>query len=382
MVQAALIGQTFGMLTGRPKDLLTVQTFHGTIITWGGRKYFMNERPAIEYINMDDLERAPEKAWRAWSQTEEQIRLWAAISLLDAEFSELFLGEPLLRRRTTGLVADDDLWLAPTVQQWCKMVRCRTEQSRIVIEPSTLSIGFRAYVILGDIGSAICDANAFESKAELLVKFQPSLIKFYEDHLHPLQRPDRHVDKFCLQALWHANFLTLLASLDRLEKALGREGFDESQRHVEYARDWACSSEGLRCAIHAVLILHLLERLPVGVEPAIHIPRVLFRAMVVWFCYINYGKEEWCGLRVGDVDAFPELTLLKVNSSKVLFEAQNLQYKRPSPTECITLCRFADLLGRIGHWGLSRKLSEVWEVLLHGALETNSLQTSANHRVV
>jgi hypothetical protein len=51
-----------------------VQTFHGTVITWARRKNFFSGRRAIELINIEDIERAPEQAWRIWSQAEEQIR--------------------------------------------------------------------------------------------------------------------------------------------------------------------------------------------------------------------------------------------------------------------------------------------------------------------
>ncbi|GAQ12290.1 hypothetical protein ALT_9611 [Aspergillus lentulus] len=364
MVQAALIGQTFGMLSGRPKDLLTVQTFHGTVITWAKRKNFFSGRRAIELINIKDIERAPEPAWRAWSQAEEQIRLWAAVSILDAELSELLLGEPVVRRfAPSDLVSEDDLWTAPTAQAWGNAVRRRVEQLRISItsSPSSQAIEFRSYVELEGITSAISDStNSLENNRRdlLLVKWQPVLMSFYDRSLHPLQQlssPQRYKDKFCLQALWHANFLSLLADLDRLEQALGREGFDEAQRNTSYVCAWANSSEGLRCAIHAVLILHLLETLPAGgTEPAIHVPRVLFRATIVWFCYLKFGVRD------------PSECANPVN---LLFESLDFQQRRPSPSESSTTCRYVDLMGRIGHWGLFRQLGAVGAVLLHGALE-------------
>jgi hypothetical protein len=385
MVQAALIGQTFGMLSGRPKDLLTVQTFHGTVITWARRKNFFSGRRAIELINIEDIERAPEQAWRIWSQAEEQIRLWAAVSILDAELSELLLSEPLLRRfAPSDLVSEDDLWTAPSAQAWGNAVRHRLEQPRISISPSSPSsqaIEFRSYVELEGITSAISDAtNSLENNRRdlLLVKCQPVLMSFYDRYLHPLQplsAPQWYKDKFCLQALWHANFLSLLADLDRLEQALGREGFDEAQRNTGYACAWANSSDGLRCAIHAVLILHLLETLPAGgTEPAIHVPRVLFRATIIWFCYLKFGvrdPSEWYeqSQACSNPNSLLELRHISANPVNLLFESLDFQQRRPSPSESSTTCRYVDLMGRIGHWGLFRQLGAVGAVLLHGALE-------------
>ncbi|GFF61362.1 hypothetical protein IFM62136_04985 [Aspergillus lentulus] len=384
MVQAALIGQTFGMLSGRPKDLLTVQTFHGTVITWAKRKNFFSGRRAIELINIKDIERAPEPAWRAWSQAEEQIRLWAAVSILDAELSELLLGEPVVRRfAPSDLVSEDDLWTAPTAQAWGNAVRRRVEQLRISItsSPSSQAIEFRSYVELEGITSAISDStNSLENNRRdlLLVKWQPVLMSFYDRYLHSLQQlssPQGYKDKFCLQALWHANFLSLLADLDRLEQALGREGFDEAQRNTSYVCAWANSSEGLRCAIHAVLILHLLETLPAGgTEPGIHVPRVLFRATIVWFCYLKFGvrdPSEWYeqSQAFNNPNSLPELRHISAKPVNLLFESLDFQQRRPSPSESSTTCRYVDLMGRIGHWGLFRQLGAVGAVLLHGALE-------------
>ncbi|KAF7181807.1 hypothetical protein CNMCM7691_001104 [Aspergillus felis] len=384
MVQAALIGQTFGMLSGRPKDLLTVQTFHGTVITWAKRKNFFSGHRAIDLINIEDIERAPERAWRVWAQAEEEIRLWAAVSILDAELSELLLSEPLLRRfPPSDLVSEDDLWTAPTAQAWGNAVRHRVEQPRIHLSPSPPSqtIGFRAYVELEGVTSATSNAtNSLENNRRdlLLVKCQPLLMSFYDRYLHPSQQnsfSQADKDKFCLQALWHANFLSLLADLDRLEQALGREGFEEAQRNTSYGRSWANSSEGLRCAIHAVLILHLLETLPVGeTEAAIHVPRVLFRAAIVWFCYLKFGvgdPAEWYeqSQAFNNPTSMPELRHISVDPGNLLLESLDFQQRRPSPSESSTTCRYVDLMGRIGHWGLFRQLGAVGTLLLYGVLE-------------
>ncbi|KAL4811664.1 hypothetical protein BDW67DRAFT_189991 [Aspergillus spinulosporus] len=380
MVQAALIGQIFGMLTGRPKDLLTVQTFHGTVITWAKRKNLFSDRRAIDRISIDDVHRAPEQTWRAWSQAEEQVRLWAAVSILDAELSELLLSEPLLRRSPSDLLSEDNLWIASTAEAWGNAVRCRVEQSGVPTSPSPSPIEFRSYVELEGLISAIGDSNFQENKADSLLKFGPALISFYDRYLRPLKSSHPQGDNFCLQALWHSGFLSLLADSDCLERALGREGCDEAQRHKEYATGWASSPDGMRCAIHAILILHLLEKLPLRIEPAIHVPRVLFRATIVWYCYLKFGiSDETNEPRPFNLHDFAELKCIGVDSGKLLFESQDSQKNKPSPSRCTTTCRYVDLLGRVGHWGLSQQLGAVGAVLLHGDLEVAPRPASSVH---
>ncbi|KAF9883712.1 hypothetical protein FE257_003050 [Aspergillus nanangensis] len=382
MIQAALIGQTFGMLTGRPKHLLTVQTFHGTVITWARRNKLLPTRRAIDEITMADLEHAPEKAWRTWSQAEEEIRFWAALSVLDAEFTDLFLTEPLVRHRPVDLIADDELWTAPNAQQWSKAVHRQAERSQHTLSydrliPPSSPTGFRAYAELEGLTAAISEATSLRNnRLHLFDDFEPKLVEFFEKHLRVFflhTTPDRQgvvVDKYCLQALWHANFLALLADFDRLEQALGREGFEDAKRHGEYATNWANSADGRRCAAHSVLILQMLERLPVGVEPAIHVPRVLFRATIAWYCYVRFGRREEeegeAVVAAQDSQEFTELSLTGTNCGKLLFEAQNFQRRKPRVLECSVLCRCVDLLGRVGHWGIARRLNGMWDVILHG----------------
>ncbi|PYH80334.1 hypothetical protein BO82DRAFT_286741 [Aspergillus uvarum CBS 121591] len=366
----------FGMLTG---------TFHGTVITWAKRQNLFSSRRAIDQINIEDVYRAPEQTWRAWSQAEEQIRLWAAVFILDAELSELLLTDPLVRRSPLDVVSEDNLWTAPTAEAWASAVRCQIEQqqqSGIPTNPSPPGLmGFRSYVELESLIWAISDSNFQEQAkdADLQVKFERALISFHDRYLRPLKSSSQlQRDIFCLQALWHSGFLSLHANIDRLECAIGREGYTEAQPHKKYATEWANSPAGTRCAVHAILILHLLETLPLGIEPAIHVPRVLFRATIVWYSFLKFGSSSSGDTttnepRVLDVNLhhhnFEELKCTTVNPAKLLLESQDFQNNKPLPSRTTTACRYVDLLKRIGHWGLAQQLGTIAVVLLHGDLE-------------
>ncbi|KAK4909655.1 hypothetical protein LTR66_017479, partial [Elasticomyces elasticus] len=91
MIQAALIGQTFGLLSGgqRQKDLLTAQTFHGTLVVWAKRATTSKLKRASDYVSLDEITHTPEKAWEKWVEAEEQNRLIAGIHVHDVEISEL-----------------------------------------------------------------------------------------------------------------------------------------------------------------------------------------------------------------------------------------------------------------------------------------------------
>ena len=61
MTQAALLGQTFGLLSGQSKHLALVDAFHGTVISWARRaKLFQTEHlPSLESQDLDSR-------WRNW----------------------------------------------------------------------------------------------------------------------------------------------------------------------------------------------------------------------------------------------------------------------------------------------------------------------------
>lgn len=73
MIQAALIGQTFGLLSGDAKHLAIVESFHGTVVAWARRCNMFRYRSDVPQI--DGLTGAElDHAWKAWARSEETVR--------------------------------------------------------------------------------------------------------------------------------------------------------------------------------------------------------------------------------------------------------------------------------------------------------------------
>jgi hypothetical protein len=107
--------------------------------------------------------------------------------------------------------------------------------------------------------------------------------------------------------------------------------------------------------------------MPLGVEPAIHVPRALYRAATVWYAYTEFGRDpdtSFSEIPPSPDINFPELSFLKLNSEVLLFEANGYRTSKPKTSESSTLCGLVDLLHRIGHWGLSRIFAEQLSFLL------------------
>jgi hypothetical protein len=191
------------------------------------------------------------------------------------------------------------------------------------------------------------------------------LLQFFDQHLHGKEDTTAN-DPFCLEVLWHSAFISLSADFDRLELAIGKEGYEESLLYRDYARQWSSSPAARRCAIHGAMILRKLQNTPLGMEPAIHVPRALYRAATVWYAYLEYGMDvDPSSRETSAVNVeFPEYSRFKVNSQALLFEGHGYRTSRPKTSESSTLCGLVDLLHRIGHWGLSRKFAEQLSFLL------------------
>jgi len=101
VAQAATLGQTYGMLSGNPHDLLMTESFHGTIIAWARqagmfRKGSPDHLQVVNARNLTDPGTL-ESAWRSWAQAEETARVVLALHVHDSEFAVIFHHEPLLR---------------------------------------------------------------------------------------------------------------------------------------------------------------------------------------------------------------------------------------------------------------------------------------------
>ncbi|KAJ3542812.1 hypothetical protein NM208_g3901 [Fusarium decemcellulare] len=373
MIQTSLIGQTFGMLSGRPRDLLLVQTFHGTVITWARRDgMFQRKKPEAKLSTL--LDHDPDKAWKEWVQREEQSRAAAAIYIHDAEFSALFSTEPFIRTSVDQLfTCSDELWAAQNAQEWKRILNNTTKATNIqhsgfLGSPSSMSDSdavtpegfqhsqFNAYLKLESIASSILQAKAAGTWLQISRQFESALLQFHMRHLKP--KSSVTADSFCQEILWHAAFISLFADLNRLELAAGKDGYEEAQKHLDYARTWATSQDGRRCALHGALILQKAENMSIGAEPAIHVPRVLYWAAIIWYGYTEFGRG-YTRMDVVSKDTFPELERSGVDSEKLLFQAHGFKNLRPPCFGSRTLRGLVDLLQRIGHWDLSRKLASL-----------------------
>ncbi|KAL2835878.1 hypothetical protein BJY01DRAFT_222907 [Aspergillus pseudoustus] len=401
MIQAALIGQTFGLLSGRQKDLFIAQTFHGTLVAWARRYRMFKPKRASDSVTLEDVIHRPQNAWRTWAQAEERNRIAAALHIHDVEMAELFVTDPFLRHSTPKrpVLCSDELWGASTADAWSALVVQHLTSTHTAENNNNLLLEtaprLHAYLELEAIAASIMETKGpppgkgddHNNPTETTDPFTSTLIRFYASHIKPYHETGR-TDPLGLLALWHGIFISLSADIDLLELAIGKEGARQasSARVTNYLRAWANSAPGQRAALHAALVLRHLQQLPLAVEPSIHVPRVLFRAAIAWYCYTRYHDQnqqpqtpaldppqpqqyqhEHPARGTVNVPQFPELNEMDINCEKVLFEARGSRSgpsRRSAMAESTTFCGLLDLLDRMGHWGLLSRLARILRLLL------------------
>ena len=242
-------------------------------------------------------------------------------------------------------------------------------------EPANRSL-FNGYATLAGIKASIVEGRVSGVWDEVAVqRFRDTLLGWlgnYEEQLVV-------IDTFCLMILWHSAFILLYTDVEHLEKATRRRDADATgmmaKTHDLYP--WANSSDGHRCAIHAVRILHHAERLRVTAEPAIHVVHNIFIAGLVLHQYTKYvsgGGDRQQRQQQHMQGAHNELLeefrfgARGVNSNSRGLSAAEGRWPGAGQAEIIersTIFRCVDLLKRIGHGERAREYAAELESLIH-----------------
>lgn len=421
-LKASLIGQTFGLLSGDPIHLETAAGYHGSVLSIARRLKIFDETSEVP------LEGNPSKIqlhemWRNWARSEERKRLAACLYIHDAEIAAIFHHEPFLRHNSRCLprLSSTDLFNASSPEAWYSKLRAErglnakssteTEQGastpgRNVSRKSEMQLNggktspsvLEIYSTLSGIGASISASrrlNTLTTKHQ--AQYESELLAWYDataETSHGWASSDQGTSQVTVSilALWHSTWISLYVDLNILELAIGREGPDISRLTIDYVNSWASSKESLRCLLHAWLLQDYIVRMPSGPFFAIHIPRVLFSAAVIWHCFITYspddlsstsGNRQTANGLVGFVRPLPEVQTMTRERSESLswvgaFPAAagichinesilRLQETLGSVSTQIkqqTLYTLADVLRRSSSYGIASRMADIIEILL------------------
>ncbi|KAF5227201.1 hypothetical protein FANTH_14829, partial [Fusarium anthophilum] len=295
VAQAATIGQTYGILSGQPNDLLLTESFHGTIIAWARQAGLFRVRTSLEStdtIDMTDIE----GSWRRWAQREETLRLILALQIHDSEFTKIFHHEGLLGHDQNRLptCCSAESFSATTASTWHATVTSMTQtacngEDHSVFSPSqpVCKSTFYAYAQLAGHYAHLSEARCRGVLEDHAATIRQRLTLWYDKVVGDIV--DKNHDQFSLVGLWHQAFMALYVNFDFLERIVGREGAPPTPLEADEVSRWVCSNDGIRCAVHAALIIKRHSMQVITEESAIHVPLSLFYAGIVVYCCIKFG---------------------------------------------------------------------------------------------
>ncbi|PWW73007.1 hypothetical protein C7212DRAFT_359756 [Tuber magnatum] len=392
LIQASLIGQTYGLLSGSPSHLAIISAFHGTVISWA-RRAGMFQRNKVTPSPSGLSGEALEKVWHQWVKVEEAKRTVLGLYIHDVELASMFHHEPALRHHANNLplACSTELFEAPTASIWAarylaqdpnavapapiktfKDFSDRIFPSWPVASPCPMIVSvspvvtadytcmYTLYISLLSINAAACDAQSLGKlrSQETFSSLSAALMQWHRYYQNALKLSPNGSPPctFSLMALWHAVFLYLLVDINKLELAIGRDVNNppsSAQEEVAYAMKWASTPSAKRAVVHGALLQKQLAVGPLDAEPAIHVPRALFHTGVVWYCWTKFAprvddgrnmEREWDEMEMLAVDT--EKILSTVGSGRRVIEKANL-------------CVLTDILRRVGHWGVARRFARI-----------------------
>ena len=314
------------------------------------------------------------------------IRTVLGLYIHDAQHASIFHHDPTLRHDAIQLpaAASNALFDANTAAQWAGLVKelsprpvklsthihahqpQHTCNRPLEAELACKNSRFSCYVLLHGIGASVQESNISGPMTSAnKAKFTDALICWY--HAYGRAMPENEIDPCSLMILYHEIFMQLLVDFNELERAIGRDGPDEAAYALEYIRPWSSSLEAKRCVIHASLIHRQAGLMRIDAEPATHVPWSMFLAALVWYCYIEFSEEQPDTSQDSQLllDLL-EVKLFNINPYQYLAETSVPKSGKPILHEASPLGGLTDMLPRMGHWGISKRLARILRLLIYG----------------
>lgn len=348
------------MLSGHPGDLFMTESFHGTIIAWARQAGMFNSNddksdklpPGVVNPTSDQLD----AAWRLWAEKQERIRMVLALHIHDSEFAAIFHHEPLLRHdsKRALLSCSDELFAATSAKQWYHLKSASSDH--LFASEASRSAGLRfsmhEYAFLAGQIATLHEDPSWQRDEASISGTRQRLMTWNDSFPAAAFKP--HRDTLCLKVLWNEAFMDLYTDFDLLERVVGRDGPSISEKDMERLYEWVNAADGIRCLIHATLIYNRLQGLTLSAEPAIHVPKALFHAGLVIYCHLKYRASA---------QSFSNVEIAELRNKDARESSDGNVTSVPQPDAGV-LYGIADLLRRQGHWELSRRFSNMFELLI------------------
>jgi hypothetical protein len=347
-LQAAAIGQTFALLSGKAEYLITAQAFHGALFVAVRKSYNILLGPQPPPDSSPNSLQA--KDWDEWVTAQTVIRLVNAVYVHNGEIAAI-TQQPASQRVQPLMIpvaAPDNLFLAKTSDEWVSLQHTQPADSAAP-HRSTFSSCAILECFIGEISHARC--SPFHAMSDQHIdEYQKALSTWFLESAESFG-PDT-VQRFTMLTLWHSCFLLLLCDVNLVEKASGRDGPSISNAETQQLRDWMLTPRVKQCVYHAVLLCRLTDDIRICDVPAAHVARSLWHAGLVLAIYsslaqsqpLNGSSNVTAERYGGGIEALRQAGFLTESDLEVLKED-------PIPKRCGTLAfGISTTLRHLGPW--------------------------------
>jgi hypothetical protein len=344
-LQAAVIGQTFALLSGRPEHLMTVQAFHGTLFVATRECY----NSILRSRRLDDS-CLQAKDWNEWVTIETVTRLLNAVYIHNGEIAAITQQPAFTRTQplTIPVAAPDSMFMAKNADEWANLQH--TPSALLLPSRSTFSSCAMLECFIGEISHARCSSFHLLSDQDI-DEYQTALCTWLSSAADSF-RADR-VQRLTMLSLWHSCFLLLLCDIDLVEKACARDESSIPAAELQQLRDWMLTPRAKQCVSHAVLLHRLIDDMRLSDVLAAHVARSLWHAGLVLAVFsslapappLQSSREAPECYR--SIEALRHANFLIENDLDVLRDSG-------SPAKCCTLAfAISTTLRHLGPWPIA-----------------------------
>lgn len=295
LIQAAVIGQTFAILSPKTKHLVAARSFHGTLCV--SLESFQDSMTAEVETNasMQESEsRCLVKKWQDWVQMQTCIRVSNALQCHDGEIAATFQRRPTLRMAPTRTMfaAPDTAFLATSAEDWQRALSSNeSTPGSIPDQNPQLSSLYSSCAVLDSILAEIIDLRLARPDAlQIELDRLEMMVTEWNTKFARMQKGDSW-EALSIQYLLHSCFIHLLCDFNKFERFFGRDGELDTDVIRTHIREWAATDTAKRCVVHALAVAQLSARLRLNDVACLHLARIIYSAAVVLAVYAAFVPE-------------------------------------------------------------------------------------------
>lgn len=342
IITAALLGQTYAMLSGTKKLRTTAQIFHSLGFYWAQQCDMFSKSFGFDTREVSSItsEERRIELWRLWAAEEVQLRALLGHYILDGILTYL-TGAPTCQRHASNpfpLPGSDRLFNAANVDEWARLfqegprnqIKFRQvfldlfESPIDALDSITPLSAFSVEVVMAGIQSFVTDSNiagghVVGSPPQTAIR--GALHALYTFIITPTHFSDG--ERIQLLLRWHTICIDAAVNFNNLCRCICSQfdteqavfGKVKSREDFVDLKKWTRTPGARRALLHAVAIWDCSKELPVGQAYTIQIPICLFAAATIYAAFVLGGTSStqlphvhrWKPLLIEALDEIPQV---------------------------------------------------------------------------